>query len=113
MPATNKRSYARYTLAAATLLGQNVALERRNRKMTAQDLADRLGITRHTLRRIEQGDPKVELGLAFEACTLLGIALFGGDRGRIEQEIRTGARHLALLPQAARPRSAKGNDDDF
>lgn len=113
MPATRKRSYARYTLAATTLLGQMIALERKGQKMTAQDLADRLGVTRHTLRRIENGDPKVELGIALEACTLLGIPLFGGSKKMIDQQIRTGERHLMLMPKAVHPSRTRKVDDDF
>jgi transcriptional regulator with XRE-family HTH domain len=112
MPATRKRSYARPTLAAATLLGQMIALERKGQRITVQDLAERLGVTRGTLGRLERGDPKVELGIAFEACTLLGIPLFEASGKRIEQHIREGERHLALLPQSVRARRT-AVDDDF
>jgi transcriptional regulator with XRE-family HTH domain len=112
MPATKKRSYARPTLAAAVLLGQMVEAERKGQRITAQELADRLGVTRGTVGRLEKGDPKVELGLAFEACTLLGVPLFGGNGAQIARQSRNLEQHLALLPAAIRARHVK-IDDDF
>lgn len=112
MPATAKRSYARYTLVAASLLGQTIAAERKGQRITTQDMADRLGITRNTLARVEKGDPKVELGLAFEACTLLGIRLFDADERKLARELRESQRHLTLLPRSIRKR-AEAADDDF
>ena len=79
MPASKKRSYARYTIAAVQLLGALVEAERKARRITAKELADRLGVDRGTLQRLEGGDPKVEVGLAFEACALLNIPLFEED----------------------------------
>lgn len=114
MPATKKTSYARYTLAAAKLLGELVQLERKSRRMTAQELAERLGVSRGTVLRLELGDPKVELGMAFEACTILGIHLFeqqelGGLTARVDDV----GRQLALLPKYARPTKQAVVDDDF
>jgi transcriptional regulator with XRE-family HTH domain len=111
MPATKKRSYARQTLAAATLLGQMVALERKGQRITAQEFAERLGVTRGTVARLEAGDPKVEIGLAFEACTLLGVPLFGGSAPQIARQSRNIEQHLALLPGSVRARGGKVDDD--
>ena len=111
MPASKKRSYARYTIAAVELLGVLVALERKSRKMTAQELSDRLGIDRSTLQRLEAGDPKVELGLAFEACAILGIPLFEEDTQRLTARLDEGGRRLALLPRRSRPQQVKVSDD--
>lgn len=36
-------------------------------------MADRLGIDRGTLQRLKQGDPKIELGLAFEVCAFVAF----------------------------------------
>jgi transcriptional regulator with XRE-family HTH domain len=111
MPASKKRSYARYTIAAVKLLGTLVASERKSRKMTAQDLSDRLGINRGTLQRLEAGDPKVELGLAFEACAILGIPLFDEDTRGMTVRLDEAGRRLALLPRRSRPRQIKVSDD--
>lgn len=113
MPATKKQSYARYTVAAVSVLGSMIQLERKSRKMTAQELAGRLGITRGTLQRLEQGDPKVELGLAFEACTVLGIRLFDEDLAGITFRNEDLQKRLTLLPKYARPRKQTAVDNDF
>jgi transcriptional regulator with XRE-family HTH domain len=111
MPASKKRSYARYTLAATSLLGRLVQIERKSRRMTAQDLALRLGVDRGTLQRLEQGDPKVELGVAFEACALLGIPLFEEDLKGLATRIDEAGKRLALLPARVRPRTLSVSDD--
>lgn len=111
MPASKKRSYARYTIAAVELLGTLVAVERKSRKMTAQDLSDRLGIDRSTLQRLEAGDPKVELGLAFEACAMLGIPLFDEDMAGMTARLDEAGRRLVLLPKRSRPRQISVSDD--
>ena len=62
MPATQKRTYARYTLEGVTLLGKMIRLGRKQRRMTEHELAERLGVARSTLQRMEKGDPKVVRG---------------------------------------------------
>jgi transcriptional regulator with XRE-family HTH domain len=111
MPASKKRSYARYTIAAAELLGTMVQLERKSRRMTARDMAARLGVDRETLARLEHGDPKVELGLAFEACALLGIPLFEEDAQGLAMRLDEAGKRLALLPTRVRSRQVSVSDD--
>ena len=111
MPASKKRSYARYTIAAVELLGMLVQVERKSRRMTAQDMADRLGVDRSTLHRLEQGDPKVELGLAFEACAILGIPLFEEDAQGVSMRLDEVGKRLALLPRRVRPKPLSISDD--
>lgn len=111
MPASKKRSYARYTLAAVGLLGTLVEVERKSRRMTASDLAQRLGVTRSTLARLERGDPKVELGLAFEACALFAITLFDEDAKGLGQRTQDANRLVAILPKYARPLQSAIQDD--
>jgi transcriptional regulator with XRE-family HTH domain len=98
------------TLAAAQLLGLEVARVRRERRWTTNDLAERAGISPVTLRKIERGDPTVELGSAFEVATLLGIVLFAADRKELFTMVEHARDRLALLP--ARVREAAGRDHD-
>ena len=99
MRATQKRTYARYTREALTLLGKMIRLGRKQRKMTEHGLAERLGIARSTLQRIEKGDPKVEIGLMFEAAAIVGVQLFDADeRGMMTLAGRTDDR-IAVLPK--------------
>ncbi len=111
MPASKKRSYARYTIAAVKLLGALVQLERKSRRTTAKEMADRLGIDRSTLLRLEQGDPKVQLGLAFEACAILGIPLFEEDTRGLTMRLDEAGKRLALLPNRVRPKQLSVSDD--
>ena len=111
MPATAKHVYSRYTREAVALLGKHIALGRRRRRLTAQALAERVGISRNTLQRIERGDVKVEIGVAFEAAAIVGLALFDADlkglasyAGRIEDR-------LAVLPKYVREKPAEADDD--
>jgi len=98
------------TLEAARLLGARVSLARRQRRWTSQELGERIGADRATVRKIENGDPSVRLGLAFEAAVLLGVILFDPDDDRRAAELRRISDHLALLPQRTRIRRV---DDDF
>ena len=111
MPASKKRNYARYTIAAVELLGTLVQLERKSRRMTAQEMASRLGIDRSTLQRLEQGDPKVELGVAFEACAILSIPLFEEDARGMTMRLEEAGKRLALLPSRVRPKQLHISDD--
>jgi len=111
MPASKKRSYARYTLAAVGLLGTLVKLERKSRRITAQEMAERLGVDRSTLQRLEEGDPKVELGLAFEACAILGIPLFEDQMHGLTIRLEEAGKRLALLPNRVRTGRLNTNDD--
>ena len=50
MPGLKKRSYARYTRAAAGLMGQLIGTQRIERRMTLQEFADRHGVGRGTVQ---------------------------------------------------------------
>lgn len=65
MPKSTTRYYSRYSRDALTLLGSLIRSARKERKLTAQDVAERAGISRGLLRRIEQGDPKCGIGGGF------------------------------------------------
>jgi transcriptional regulator with XRE-family HTH domain len=111
MPKKRPNNYSRPTLEAAHLLGSSIRLARRERRWTLQELADRVGVTPVTMRRVEQGDPTVGLGIAFEAASLTGVPLFDQDASRRSLEARRIEDRLALLPSAVRqPRQV---DDAF
>ncbi|MEO3434195.1 helix-turn-helix transcriptional regulator [Inquilinus sp. CAU 1745] len=92
-----KRTYSRYALDGLALLGKAIRLGRKQKRLTAQNLAQRIGVSRSTLQRIEKGDPKVEIGLVFEAAAIVGIRLFDAD-GIAALSDRTD-NHIALLPK--------------
>lgn len=79
------RTYLRTTGDAPTLMGGPIRLTRKKRKSEA-DLAERIGIARSTLQSIEKGHAKVEIGLVFEAATLVGVPLFVPEPSRLTSQ---------------------------
>jgi DNA-binding XRE family transcriptional regulator len=105
------RTFSRTTEEAARLLGTRVRLGRAERRWSAQDLADRIGVTRVTVHKIEQGDPTVGLGVAIEAASLVGAPIFTDDNARLRLELSRDDDRLALLPKYVRKTTKM--DDDF
>ena len=112
MAKVSLRTYSRYSLEAITLLAKLIRSARKERKMTAQEVADRAGISRGLLQRIEKGDPKCELGATIEVATIVGVKLFDADVATLAQHIRQAEDKLALLPKSVR-KKVKEADDDF
>jgi len=111
MARARTRSYSRYTRQATSLLGMLVRARRTEMKMTAQELADRVGISRDLLHRIEKGDPRCELGVAFEAAAIVGIPLFAEDSAGLKAHQDQVAEKLALLPKAVRKGKVEVKDE--
>lgn len=104
------RPYSRYTLEAVQLLAEQIRLGRRARGWTQANLAKRAGISLRTMVKVEQGEPGVTLGVAFELASLTGATLFQPDLERLSLDLdRTSARS-ALLPK--RIVSTDDEDDD-
>lgn len=93
------RTYSPVALRAAQLLGNRIALSRRERRWTAAELAARVGVTEVTLRKVERGDMTVRFGVALEAAALCGVPLFDEDPERVRLEQRNVDDRLALLPR--------------
>ncbi len=93
---------------AVTALGAMISAARRRRGWTIAVLAERIGVSVPTVRKIERGDPGVAIGTVFEAAWLLGVELFEGRQDLAGSVART---ELALLPKRVRTRKAV--DDDF
>jgi DNA-binding XRE family transcriptional regulator len=60
-------------------LGGDLALARRKRKLTTAMMAERVGLSRSTYHRLEQGDPTVSLGAYAMALFVLGFGTALGD----------------------------------
>jgi transcriptional regulator with XRE-family HTH domain len=112
MSLTRVRSYSRYSLEAAALFGKLIRLYRKERKLTARDLADRAGITRTTLRKIENGNMNSEIGLVFEVAALVGVKLFDADAGSLGEYRKRIDDRIAVLPKTVR-KTGWEIDDDF
>jgi len=105
------RTFSTLTVQAARLLGSRVRLARRERRWTLRELADRVGVTEVTMRKVERGDLTVGLGIAFEAAAVVGVALFHEDSSRRALEAGRVDDRLAVLPQLVR--TSAEVDDDF
>ena len=104
------RAFSPRTVEAMRLLGRRIRLARMRRRMTVKELAERVGVTHTTIRRIERGSLSVAVGVVFEAASVLGVALFDEDPARVGLEARQVASDLALLPKRVRKPVV---DDDF
>lgn len=109
--ARKTRTYTTQTLDIVKVLGLEVARGRRERRMTADELAERAGTSPMTVRRIERGDPTVAVGTMFEAARLAGVRFFGADRDGIAVLVERGRERLALLPSRVREPAAEIRDD--
>ena len=102
MPRSTTRVYSNYCRDAVALLGGMVRAARKERKMTVQDVADRAGISRGLMQRIESGNPKCEIGVVFEAATIVGVRLFDADEDALARHLNQTRDKLALLPKSIR-----------
>ena len=107
-----ERTYSRYTREAEALLAKQIKLGRKQREWSEAELADRAGISRATLQKIEKGDMGVAIGLVFEVATLVGVTLFDQDRDTLARHIVHANDKLALMPSTIRNRH-RPVDDDF
>jgi transcriptional regulator with XRE-family HTH domain len=106
-----RTAHSPQTSEAARLLGERVQLGRRERRWTLRELAERVGVSIPTMRKVERGDPSVGLGIAFEAATLTGVPLFHPDPSRLSLEAARVEDRLAVLPRLVR--KPVEVDDDF
>lgn len=111
MPKSITRTYSRYSRDAIALLGGLIRAARKERKLTAQEVADRAGISRGLLQRIEKGDPKCEIGAMFEVATIVGVKLFDADETTLSKHLSQTKDKLALLPKSVRRKSKPVRDD--
>jgi transcriptional regulator with XRE-family HTH domain len=111
MPKSITRAYSRYSRDAAALLGALIRESRNERKLTAQELADRAGISRGLLQRIEKGNLKCEIGVVFEVATIVGVKLFDVNESALTRYLGQTREKLALLPKSVRKKSKTVRDD--
>jgi transcriptional regulator with XRE-family HTH domain len=91
-------------------LGQHIKLARLRRKMSTEQLAERAGIGRMTLYKIEKGSPVVSMGNYMQVLFILGLEkdlmLIGADDplGRKIQDAK-------LLVKQRSPKLKKKKED--
>ena len=76
---------------ALSKLGRDLALARRKRGISTNDMAERLFVSRDTLWRLERGDPTVALGTLVTAAFILNLheRVASLDERRLPQRIRS------------------------
>ncbi len=112
MPKVKNRTYSKYCREAMLLLSQLIRISRKEKKFTVQQVADRAGVSRGLLQRIEKGDLKCEIGVVLEIAAIIGVKLFDSDKTPLKQQIGLTNYRLALLPKAIRKKE-KEVDDNF
>jgi DNA-binding XRE family transcriptional regulator len=96
--------------SALDVLGQLIKAARLERGMSQVELAERVGVSRHTVMAIEKADPKVAIGVVLESATVLGLPLLAEDTQSLNKLAGTVA-HLATLLPARSTRKHELNDD--
>jgi transcriptional regulator with XRE-family HTH domain len=105
------RTYSRYGREAVTVLGQLIRINRLERKLSVAQLAERVGVSRDMMQRIELGDPRCAIGVAFEAAAIVGVPLFEEDRSKLTMRLAEQEEKLRLLPKAIRKTRVVVKDD--
>lgn len=107
---------SRYAQEAIALLASLIRAERIEKQIPAAELAERAGISRGTLYRVEQGDVKCQIGTYFEIAAILGIPLFDTEvslpslvshRNRVEEKLKLLPKHTSKI------KSTRKVKDDF
>ncbi|MGM8228758.1 helix-turn-helix transcriptional regulator [Cellvibrio sp. ARAG 10.3] len=112
MPKPHVRTYSRHSLYALELMGNLIREGRITAKLTTTELAERAGISRSLLQRIEKGDPGCAIGVVFEVATIIGLPLFSEDTKSLAVRLDYSKEKQSLLPKAVR-RSNRVVKDDF
>jgi len=105
MPSTVKYKLSLRLAQASSHLGENIRIARQRRRLTMQMVAERAGISRVTLSKIEHGDPSVTLGAYASVLLVLGLeqqleTLAADDPlGRKLQDLSVGRR---VVPERRR-----------
>lgn len=105
------RSYSRVTKQTLSLLGKLIKAGRLERGLTAEGLSERAGITRKTLRKIENGETSSEIGIVFEIAALVGVHLFDLDDRSLQMHNARLDEKLTLLPKRVRHHKQEVDDD--
>ncbi|MBC7461423.1 MAG: helix-turn-helix domain-containing protein [Thermoleophilia bacterium] len=106
-----KKRHLAHTREAARLLGVEVESRRKERRWTEAELAERAGISRTTLWKVERGDTTVALGTVFDVATLVGVTLFHDTVADVASARQRVSDRLELLPDRIRVSAREVNDD--
>ncbi|HRQ87889.1 MAG TPA: helix-turn-helix transcriptional regulator [Bacteroidia bacterium] len=107
-----KTSIHTSTVAKAALahFAALLRVRRKERKLKLDELADRLGVSTPTVRKLLDGSPSVSAGVYFEAAHILGVPLFDPDPGCFASAASKTAEIDTLLPKRVRTRNLEIDD---
>ncbi|MBE9548601.1 MAG: helix-turn-helix transcriptional regulator [Proteobacteria bacterium] len=111
MKQTKTQAYSRYSAGAVQLMSSLIRVARKERKLTMQEIADRAGISRGLVQRIEKGDMKCSIGAVFEVAAILNIRLFDAEETSLSKHIRQNEDKLVLMPKSIRKKTRVVHDD--
>ncbi|WP_417519599.1 helix-turn-helix transcriptional regulator [Minwuia sp.] len=94
------------------LLAEAIRSARKRRRWSESELAERLGVSRQTVQRIEKASPRCAIGTVFEAAVLLDVPLLGDEQARLDMQLRISRDKLAAARRHV-DRLTQGFDDDF
>jgi transcriptional regulator with XRE-family HTH domain len=104
--------YSRQSRDALQLLATLIQVGRKEKKWTVQALADRAGISRGTMQRIEKGDRGCEIGTVLEVAAIVGIPLFEQEHQSLLKQITVLHDKAVFLPKKIK-KQAEDVDDRF
>ncbi|MYD43897.1 MAG: helix-turn-helix domain-containing protein [Gammaproteobacteria bacterium] len=105
------RAHSRYAHDAVKLLGLMIRSARIEQRVTVAELAERAGVSRGLLHRIERGQPGCSIGAVFELASVVGLRLFDAEPTTLANYLTMQRSNLTLLPQAARKSFGKVKED--
>ncbi len=112
MPKNAHIPTSRYARDAVLLLGQLIRQSRIEHKLTVEQLAERAGLSRGLVQRIEKGDRGCSIGAVFEAAAIVGVHLFDAVQATLASNIAATKAILNLLPKTVHM-AKKPVKDDF
>ena len=94
--------------ALLSQLGERLKLARLRRKLSSVVVAQRAGISRSSLYKVEAGDPGATLGTYLRVLVVLGLE---GDLHALAADDKVGRKlqDLALVPGSTRPATPKAS----
>ena len=108
----NNTTISSYAKESIVLLASLIRTARIEQKISTTELAERAGISRSLLQRIEKGDTKCNIGAVFEVATIVGVRLFDADESSLATHVRQVEDKLTLLPKSVHKKK-RTIDDDF
>ncbi len=111
MPKPVDRTYSPAARDAAALLGEMIRAARLRRRMPMRELAERAGVSRGLVVRVEAGDMGSAIGAAFEMAAIVGVPLFDADPEVVSARLAKQREVNALLPRRAFPASVEVDDE--